>query len=268
MVPGTKEVVRCYPTKMGEKELPIVGPVKNFTVLLDLEKGCVVQFGQAASGFYKEIIGGKTARPRKERLALGCHKKLYWEEVKKRQDIKELLPVWFHLSSWYTFGYTLPSDSLASEVDTFGFLPLFLSGFKDLFVPLAEDVAYLGYALPPLGKGVDPFTLFPLSFDLIRGLFFLSSKETFRILPRLLFPFGKMTGIEEDGVSIDLEWSKGMIRRLFVTVSRPTCKLWEFQKEVKKFRWTCLQTREKKQVKNKELLTLEAGRHLFDRFEK
>ncbi|MFS8563303.1 MAG: hypothetical protein LVR00_02815 [Rhabdochlamydiaceae bacterium] len=129
LIPGSDWQVQAFPTKLRfqslisqekkELDLSIEGPILDFTVQLNLEKLRVEVFGHAAQGYVKYFIsmveagisiffekekreevipvGWQRGRVSEERLSLGMHKKLDWELVRRRSDLKEIFPIWLRL---------------------------------------------------------------------------------------------------------------------------------------------------------------------------
>src|SRR3989344_6077351 len=119
VIPKTPWQVQVFPTLLRfthlisfetfEKNLDIQGPMLDFTVELDLEKCCVRFFGHAAKGYHqlvfteKDVPSSLLLQESKERLSLGMHKRLDWELVCRRRDLKEIFPVWFRLGQLVPF---------------------------------------------------------------------------------------------------------------------------------------------------------------------
>ena len=142
-IPGTLWTLIAYPTRLemyhGSKKiilsLGIKGPVDNFTLQLDLERGSILIFGQSKEGYYrlrleasdegfdlyaeKTPAGGiETSQGRlhpkdqihfpveltfhlaahTERFSLGNHKEQDWDLVTRRLDLKELIPPFLNLA--------------------------------------------------------------------------------------------------------------------------------------------------------------------------
>ncbi len=115
------------PKLMVEIALSIRGPVRDFTVQLDLEKGIIKVWGDSKAGFFRYLIAKsddkalfaikvekhpiewESAQPIQvlkefqavpllaERLSLGSHKAQDWELVRRRRDLKEIFPIWYRL---------------------------------------------------------------------------------------------------------------------------------------------------------------------------
>lgn len=117
------------PVLKYEFPLPIQGPVQGFTVMQDLEKGCLKVWGESERGFFRyrvhaantaggvAFISEKTptsqlfaALPMDyqqkdairslhgiERLSFGVTKSADWTLVHRRLELAEILPFWFRL---------------------------------------------------------------------------------------------------------------------------------------------------------------------------
>jgi hypothetical protein len=122
--------------KTIEVALELKGPVDDFTITTDLEKGRITVFGQTEEGFVryhlfadegvvlyvekspkggmalhfdnkKVIVKDRFAIPigsicrreeSKERLSLGMHKSQDWQMVQRRRDLKEIFPHWIRIA--------------------------------------------------------------------------------------------------------------------------------------------------------------------------
>lgn len=138
VLPGTSLQFEIYPAlvKISDLSRPnsgpislipkIAGPVKEFTVMLDLEKGFIKVWGHSAKGYFRYRICSKGSDwalmmektpngglewdsstgtvphieyipPLTDRLSLGNHKSQDWDLVVRRQDLTEILPIWLRL---------------------------------------------------------------------------------------------------------------------------------------------------------------------------
>ena len=113
-IPGTSYLVEAFPALVRIKEysgsviqefpLQIQGPLKQFTVMQDLERGCVTLFSEQ---YHIHILPNlevvHTKHPHllplshQERLSLGSHKKLDVDRMRRKNDIYALFPMWFKL---------------------------------------------------------------------------------------------------------------------------------------------------------------------------
>lgn len=113
------------PSLVAEFALHVQGPVKGFTVLQDLEKGCLKVWGESLQGFFRYRIEPKLGCAKEftmisekmpeilpeayrdkvndfevsgiERLSFGVTKKADWDLVLRRSTLAEILPFWFRL---------------------------------------------------------------------------------------------------------------------------------------------------------------------------
>lgn len=137
LIPGTWWQIEAFPTLLRlthgaqkiELPLKLTGPVKDFTLELDLERGAVWVFGKAQEGYFRlrleasdagfdlyaektpssgiptpkgvlnakdrlhfpvELTFSLTAHP--ERISFGNHKDQDWDFVMRRSDLKEIVP--------------------------------------------------------------------------------------------------------------------------------------------------------------------------------
>lgn len=143
LLPGTHLSFQIFPALIAVHQLsasepkfieeipvPAKGPVKDFTLQLDLEKGCIHVWGESKEGYFRYRILA-TAQPNQfmikiekgladwspkptnlypswgihqshvpaltDRLSLGNHKSQDWEMIKRRGDLTEILPAWLRL---------------------------------------------------------------------------------------------------------------------------------------------------------------------------
>ena len=137
LIPGTWWQIQAFPTLLRlshksqviEIALKITGPVKDFTLQLDLEKGAVYIFGKAQEGYFRlrleaidsgfNLYAEKTPttglstskgdlQPKghlhfpvqmvfsvsssAERISFGSHKEQDWDLASRRSDLREIIP--------------------------------------------------------------------------------------------------------------------------------------------------------------------------------
>lgn len=272
VIPRTRAILTAFPTRLlidqHEVFLPITGPVKNFTVCQDLERDCIFVHGSPIEGYFKlrvladedgfEVKAEKgpiesirirervvlSQGSKQERLSLGSHKTQDWDLIKRRKDLKEILPILYFL------GQNIPEAKSASggtaallklpkerKYLEASFLAFVEGGFSDLLVPRLFDNDYQGFS-DSKGKG-DPFYLLRMGSELIRSLFFQQNQNKLLLLPNLPISFhaGRMMGIQAPGVgSFDLEWSKKRLKKVILRASETKKVTFELQKEIKRFR--------------------------------
>lgn len=280
-IPFSSEKIEIFPTAFrllskGELiHLPILGPVKGFTALVDFTRGLIKVFGTGANGYFQYSIyhennkivfslekgaikewpylfTSKREKPKPihlERLSFGIQKSPDWELVKRRSLIEEILPFWFLagqttvLSDLFEGGHCLLTD-LANAIEKkeilkIGdlFLSIFKAGFKGVFSPLSEDHFYQGYSKNPLVTGVNPDFLLQEGYRLIRKLLLKEDKQV-EIAPLILslFSSGRAIGLKSQFGFIDFEWTKRFLRR-FIIKSENASKIFiQFPKEHRRCR--------------------------------
>lgn len=271
------------PKSLGEVTLGVKGPVRDFTVVQDLERGEVRIFGQSQEGYFRykcaslngermalQVVKGsvpllssceavelKPVTPScftVERLSLGNHKAQNWSEMRRRQNLEELLPLWFYLGQLaprsdahvvYRGTASLLEECRAliakrdKEKLTPAFLKLWLAGFGGLFVPRLEDEQHQGFDLPPASETTSPLLLLTEGAQIIRSLFIQQCENWIALLPALppAFHCGRMVGVHCPPYgSLDLEWSKKQLRRLVVRADCDGEVQFCFQPDLKEFR--------------------------------
>lgn len=289
LVPLSDWVVQAYPAmlKVGSKEFPVAltGPVKEFTVQMDVERECVWIWGKAKEGHFrlkllasglglslfvdraptigisvggqllqkKETVllatGGRIAEKLPiERLSLGNWKAQDWDLVRRRSDLAEIAPLLFLL------GQKLPQVNapLLSHPEHF-----FLAALSGICAPKLQDAIDQG--LPPfVGEpiGLIQSAYYTLRSYLIDGL---------SILPKLPLDWdaGRILGLKTEFGTLDIEWTKGHMRRMIFSPSQSASLTFHFTKEISFCR--CNGTR----LLNGGKFSYEQNkRYLFERFQK
>ena len=271
LLPGTLWVVRATPARLRIEDLSghvhyemaleiALGPKRGFTLQQDLEKQLLFIFGQAEKGFYRlqirplpegielkrgdecwvvPLAGPRGAKAR-ERLSLGSNRAQDWDLVRRRWDLREILPQIFHL------GQQTPGEIDSSEqpLETL---------CMELFPPQTPSAALLC-------KGA----------KMVRNLFVQERDGVLLLLPSspILFDSGRLVGVEWGNIGrVDFEWTKRQMRRLVLRVRSGGVQTLSFPKEVKEFRLRsdC----QEQKCSNGQPLALAAGKtYLLDRFQK
>ncbi len=271
LVPGTLWVVRATPSCLRIEDLSgvvhhemalgiAIGPKRGFTLQQDLEKQLVFVFGQADKGFYRLQIrplpegielkqgdqcsvvplGGPRGVKARERLSLGSHKAQDWDLVRRRWDLREILPQIFHL------GQQTPAQIDCSEQSLEALC-------MEIFPPQIPSASLLC-------KGA----------KMIRNVFVQERGDELLLLPSspILFDSGRLVGVEWGNIGrVDFEWTKRQMRRLVLRVQVGGVRTFFFPKEVKEFRLrsNCQEER----CNNGQPLVLAAGTtYLLDHFQK
>lgn len=302
ILPRGGQVLTLYPTlfQVDGETLPLdlSGPVKEFTVQLDLEKGCVWVWGRYRQGYRrfclwsedgnfrmaevrgpnKEKIPVFTSQPF-ERLSLGSHKKQDWCLVRRRGDLKEIVPHWLRLAQLtpsvapHQEGMLKYLQQVRKDKTTLqGQLQqLFYAGFEGILNPRLEDADYLGLEIPEVKGSPSPLPLITEGARFLRSLFIEQSNEI-AILPCLPVAFhcGRMVSIDLGSVGmLNMEWSKKLIRRMVFYSAADQEKKFLFQKEIKNFRLKKDSESDGKIVSSEASLTFsKSSVYYFDRFQK
>ena len=298
-MPASTLICRVYPTLVEvfdyshsiPKEIAKVpfsfGPLDQFTVVQDLERGYIQVSGFAKSGYVRYQIYSKDGtytihqgrkkpgiKPRApfERLYLGSNKQQKWPDIASRCDMREVLAI------WYTLGQCAPSlpdtiftgSSLVSLVQSGeldAFKALFQAGFDPGFVPRLFDADHLGYNLPVVAEqNISPLLLLTEVAKSIRSLFFVEQERIFSILPKLdtKFHCGSLTDIRTvRGHHISIDWTKHLIRTLEITAAVDDTICFNFQKEVKLFRMRLNKKESGAYFKVNDSLTIEKGKKYY-----
>lgn len=305
LVPGTDIVVDAAPARLvlrtlggrllEEREWPITGPLRGFTVMQDLERGCVTLFSDA---YRMHILQGGDIvttkapplpeRPVQERLSLGAHKKQEWEGIRRRGEWSELLPLWFRLGSFYN---TLPKREESEGIFSLltrcreaiaapqpehiltSFRALFLAGFGGLWVPRLWDEDYQGIlptpTTPPEGN---PLYLLQEGAQLIRALFVEMSENACTLLPHLPpeLPCGRMTRLRWPSYGeLDLEWTKKAVRRLVLRAEREGRVVFHLRTPLRTFRLRGALQERGVRLSSGEAIEIKSGcQYVLDQFQK
>jgi hypothetical protein len=290
LIPGTWVEVEAFPAliRWGEIEVPtgVIGPVKEFTLQQDLEKNSVSIFGKAQAGFFRyklhafdggfELNGKKYASEAPfflpsvwERLSLGSHKALDWDLQLRRFDLRDILPVLFGLGQKIPRVAPQRLSGTARLLEGGDLSYILRAAFHHILVPRLFDDEYQGLAPIEKGEG-NPAFLLQETHKLIRALFFKQNQRRVELLPKPLFPSGRMTRLQAEGIGeLDIEWASGLMRRSIVRASFPGEIIPVLQPEIKRFRARVSLSEKGKTIKAGEPLLLEANQTLYlDRFQK
>jgi hypothetical protein len=274
LIPKSSWRVQVFPTKLKfhnfvtgesyEEALLGQGPVKDFTVTQDLEKGCIQIFGKTKSGYKSHTIAkseGEFAAV--ERLSLGSHKALNWSP---KLTLLEVLPVWHRLSQLTAaHGKSLfPKD--LDKLDVADYLnDVFLAYFEGILSPRLIDTDYQGIATPC--PSTHPLGLITHGGAFIRSLFFQETDSGISLLPCLPpeMHAGRFTSLKTShGDLIDLEWSKKLLKKVVIHPAHTREVTLNLQHALKSFR-----INKRRRAQAKDALSLESGQTLIlDRFEK
>ncbi|MEM7174644.1 MAG: glycoside hydrolase family 95-like protein [Chlamydiota bacterium] len=198
--------------------------------------------------------------PKTEEIHFGCHKTQDWDLIKRRNQLEEILPIWFAL------GQNVPAvtpvagaaathmqqlealiEKKASAFVGRELLKLFRLFFDGIFVPYFFDVHYWEHraignvdAHSMRDRQYSPLFLLTKGAALIRSLFFHKNRlGDYKILPCLPKELhaGRLIGVQATpDVTLDFEWSKKRIRRLVLTARQECTAQLRFPAGEKSFR--------------------------------
>jgi hypothetical protein len=244
LLPRTCCAIEAFPTllRLGSLEIPlkISGPVREFTLQQDLEKGCVFVWGIAQEGRFRFRLeaeeGMLNLNPEKapegmftqfswklpgpyceppmplERISFGSHKSQDWDQVKRRADLKEILPVLFALSQWTPVVKSVPT-AMSHLLDS-SFESFFSAGFSGILNPRLIDEQFQGL-LPneEIPDDALPCSLIAEAGKKIRSQLLKQAGSSI-ILPAPLEFCGRMLHAHLEGIGLlDFEWTKGLVKR-------------------------------------------------------
>ncbi len=283
VLPGSLLPVTVYPCllEVNGEQFPITltGPVKDFTVMLDLEVGCVKVWGHYQEGFLRYRIHGTLSGrfsiviekspkeglfpvnddqlyvvPAMERLFLGCNKAQDWDMVKRRMDPAEILPFWHRL------GQQVPTDS--TQIPSL--VHAFQAHFDGIMAPRNTDTDYQGLELVQ-----NPGALLSEGCKTIRSLFFKQQGNMMDII-HSEFHCGRMINISCGPLGmLDMEWTKRSLRRMVFHAATSAEIQFNFPKELKRFRVSLRRNQKGKNFSCGTPIVFEANQsYLLDNFEK
>jgi len=229
----------------------------------------------------------KSFKENPENIYLGVDKKMDMESIKKREDLKEILPVWFKLANNVLVELPKKLEGIATlfeelekllkkgdkkGVETL-FLDIFRSGFYGIFSPRLLDEDHFGVIKrdTKISKNSSDLILLKKGAEFIRKLFFEEKKNRVEILLNLLPSFfsGRFVDIESSFGIFDLKWSKKLLKEM-VLKSKIDGKIsFKFQSKIKSFRVRETKREKGTIFKSSSVLNIKKEKiYLFDRFQK
>lgn len=343
-LPGSYYSIEIFPTLLRiwdlrqiqvsmvkEISIGIMGPVKKFTLMLDLERGHIEVSGENTNGFFRyrlssglngEIslyieksagegleINKSMFHPKESlalisktssqqvfkpidqaRLSLGCQKSQDWDFIKRRLDLKEILPI------WYRMGQMIPQiKPLGPGSDVEGpfkliqsckellkekkhqhiaesLLSIFQVSFFGIMAPMLKDKFYQGiiHEEKSFEPNIQPLQLIVETIPLIRSLFIEQQNEHIHILPHIppQFHCGRFNDIPINGGVISMEWTKKKIRRMIFSSQKSQQAVFVFDNEISRFRLRKKESNQEHQIKTGIPLHFEENCvYLFDNFQ-
>lgn len=253
---------------------------------------------------FEKVEGSFGFLPKKsfELLFLGMHKKLDIDLMKRRHDLKELLPLWLRLGqitpklSFDENGLTEGNLKLLQELERAVLekekkkaeellLMIFKTAFKGLFVPRLFDEQYQGILKsddfakgfnmqnqPDSNKINDPIAaslLLSYGADLIRSLFFQEKENNFYILPVSSIFSGRFVNLETQFGLLQIEWTKKLLKKMILKATKTVRLHLHLQRKISSFRMRLDKKSKGKVFECETPLLIEEGKiYLFDRFQK
>jgi hypothetical protein len=258
-IPGTFWRVQLFPTQvrlegpLGQRivsDLPIQGPVTEWTAQLDLDRYLIRMWGkaeerfsiilQARSGKIEWLSEGRhpqshqlanhveTFGPTQERLQFGDHS---IQDIDRLQALvlSHVVPTWFRLGFPLPEQHVQPNEpSLAgqwaqsmADLDRHrtaqAIVRLRKAGFKDLWSPESQDSGFWGFGMPATTGPAHQ--LLAAGARLLRDMVVQHNDRELILLPCLPkeLPAGRWLHGQWPNVgTVHLEWTRGFPRRLLL----------------------------------------------------
>lgn len=250
-IPGSACYAQVFPTfwrvfsysheLLNEGRISLSGPLKRFYVFQDLHRGGLAVLSEKYKYYLlpsgEKVVSLRGCLPPADQaeplLSLGVHKHADLHKIRRRRDLKEILPLWWRLA------FLTPLCTLVNAIQPAGklfhavrqkiqqrekteisslLLSLYLSGFSENFLPRMYDTEYQGILdCPDIDEQNVPFSLLRSSFGLLRDIFIFHDQDLLEVLPSLPpeFPCGRLTRLLLEGIGkISLEWSKKTLRKV------------------------------------------------------
>jgi hypothetical protein len=292
--------------KKIEIELHLHGPVREFTLQMDLEKGCLWIWGIAKEGRFRlgveakegaiELWAEKTPKdgiqgsfgtlsanerkswpfsgpyippPAIERLSLGRNRSQDWAGVWQRMDLAEILPMLFHLSQW-TPSIKGPVTGMSRLLDQ-GWEEFLPAAFSGMLSPRLIDEEFQGLLpMEKIPKRASAVQLIREAGEKIRSQFISAKENVLSFSIPNEFDCGRMNALQCPGIgSIDWEWAKRTIQKAIIYAGCDSIVRIDPPKPIGSFRIRA-SLNEKGDRKNAgEAISLQAGsKYYLDRFQK
>ena len=281
--------------------LGLTGPVEGFTLEQDLERNVARVFGKAKEGYYHFQIGqfgdalvirlsrgksipytfaGKTGvfergaqleiasepvlcQDHVERLSLGMNKKLDWDLVVRRGDLREILPVLFFL------GQKTSINKVNFSIQD---LELFVKNqFYSILVPSKVGGQRLGLKLQEIAPHISNVEILNQAYQAIRALFIQEENGQISILPALPkeFVFGRALSLKTSRAIFDLEWSKRKLFKVKITGIQSGILPIVWPKDIDAFRFRHSPQKKGKMVTVADEILISPGETIYlDKFQK
>jgi hypothetical protein len=320
ILPRTCWVVHAFPAMIrlqnlerhnsqGCIEIPLelTGPVREFTLEQDLEKGYVRIWGVANEGRFRirleavkseiqlhaertpskgliaahqavqagQSLGWPVAGPFREsivleRLSLGSHRCADWDSIWRKFDLTDILPILFHLGQWMPSIETISKSEMLRLLDQ-GWDSFLRAAFSSMLCPRLIDDQFQGLlcteTIPALASACELVSAAALK---VRCLFVEQHSMDVQILPFSQFISGRMVNVHLSQIGqIDLEWRQQTIRRMILCARHDANVHFKWPKSVRSFRLRNAGQERGSRVNAGEALDLKMGKiYWFDQFQK
>lgn len=219
-----------------------------------------------------------------EYLSFGIYKKPDLYLIKKREDLNEILPFIFLYSQFFLdaqYNCCLRKKCLLKEVDNDfqknekqklydEFLNVFKVHFFGSFIPRMNDEEFQNI-LPYSSTDLNPFCVFKKLYYSIKAILLNEKQNELYLLPCLPeeFNHGRATNIKIKKGSLDIEWSKKILKKLVFRPFQDESFKLILQSQIKTFRIRSQKNEKGKFFKNGDVITLQKDKiYLFDKFKK
>lgn len=299
------------------------GPQKNFTIIQNLRNGVIDVFFHSLDGFIsysilikenkvflyfkklpsigmeyefdkiKKIYFSKEeislpiekvfSTYAEEYLSFGIFKKQELFFIKRREDIKEILPILFLCSQFYLDNeakYPKESSLLEKLEDKILkkdkknleeiFLSIIKAHFFGAFVPTLNDFFYQNI-IEDVKTNASVFFILQQLFKSIKSMLVFEKEDEVDILPCLLpvFHHGKAVNLKLSFGLIDIEFSKKLLKKVILKPTTEVKKKVVIQKKLFQFRLRTSKKDRGRIYKNNDVISFEKGKvYFFDRFQK
>ena len=181
----------------------------------------------------------------KEILFFGLHKKQNIDDIFKRQNLLEIFPFIYLISQFYPdvkeSQNLITSESKTNPMDKKDIYEKFSINFKSLFsfgfIPRTTDEEFQNILISNQINKNPIYILKSYAKD-IRDLFFIGNDKKISILSLMPKDFfsGKFINIKTSFGSIDIEWSKNLLKKAIIKSDQNIDIYLELQKDVKGYR--------------------------------
>lgn len=254
ILPGTDLLVKVSPHLLEIGDLLIPLESDGYTLQMDLEKNCVWVFKKGfrfrifASNEGVTVVSKSEAKFFKmkvhfhlsqeiERVSLGINKAQDWDLVLRRMDMKEILPVVYHLAQKVPFVHSFKSREEFC----------YRSSFDEMLVPKRENALQEAFAR-------------------IRSHFVLEDGKRIKLLPENPFLVGRMMNVQTQFGSLDMHWVKGELQRVSLHVKKESEGFLDLPDSIRSFRVKKKLHERGVVYPRDECLSLTKGTFYLDRF--